>query len=193
MIPKGPVTACYRTFTKSRYTFLMNLTLRPTTLTDIANLPDIECSAGERFRDIPSLAWIADEHPLSPAQHQQYVEKGMSWLALVNDCPVGFLLAETLDSSLFIAEISLHLQWQGKGIGRRLIDHVAGHAREKGFTSLTLTTFRDVPWNAPFYARLGFEMLADEGLMPTLRQKREEEAARGLAYELRCAMRLKLI
>ena len=97
MIHKGPVARGYRTCAKARYTSLMNLSLRPTTLTDIATLPDIECSAGERFRDIPSLAWIADERPLSPAQHRQYVEKEMSWLALVNHCPVGFLLAETLD------------------------------------------------------------------------------------------------
>ncbi|MEG0534006.1 MAG: GNAT family N-acetyltransferase, partial [Citrobacter sp.] len=117
---------------------------------------------------------------------------GMSWLAQVDEYPVGFLVAETLGSSLFIAELSLHLEWQGKGIGRRLIGYVAEQARKKGYTSLTLTTFRDVPWNAPLYARLGFEMLADETLPALLRQKREEEAAHGQTYELRCAMRLML-
>lgn len=102
------------------------------------------------------------------------------------------MVAETLGASLFIAELSLYLEWQGKGIGRRLMGYVAGQAREKGYTSLTLTTFRDVPWNAPLYARLGFEMLADETLPAMLRQKREEEAAHGLAFESRCAMRLML-
>ena len=75
---------------------------------------------------------------------------GLSWLAQADEHPVGFLVAETLDSSLFIAELSLHQEWQGKGIGRRLICYVAEQAREKGYTSLTLTTFRDVPWNAPW-------------------------------------------
>ena len=116
----------------------------------------------------------------------------MSWLAQVDERPVGFLVAETLDSSLFIAEFSLHLEWQGNGIGRRLLGYVSEQAREKGHTSLTLTTFRNVPWNAPFYARLGFEMLDDESLPATLRKKRAEEAAHGLAYESRCAMRLML-
>lgn len=170
----------------------MNLSFRHTTLTDIANLPDIERSAGQRFRQIPSLAWIADDRVISLAQHRQYADSGMSWLALADNHPVGFLLAEELGSSLFIAEVSLHQQWQGKGIGRRLIDYVAKQAREKGYTSLTLTTFRDVPWNAPLYARIGFEMLADETLPATLRQKREEEAAHGLAFASRCAMRLRL-
>ncbi|MKW16615.1 GNAT family N-acetyltransferase, partial [Salmonella enterica subsp. enterica] len=47
-----------------------------------------------------------------------------------------------------------------------------------------------VPWNAPFYRRLGFEMMTT--LTPELRQKREEETAHGLAYGSRCAMRLPL-
>lgn len=170
----------------------MNLSFRHTTLADITNLPDIERSAGLRFRQILSLAWIADDRVISLAQHRQYADSGMSWLALADNHPVGFVLAEELGSSLFIAEISLHQQWQGKGIGRRLIDYVAKQAREKGYTSLTLTTFRDVPWNAPLYARIGFEMLADETLPATLRQKREQEAAHGLAFASRCAMRLRL-
>ena len=103
---------------------------------------------------------------------------------------MGFILAEAQPSSLFIVELSVHLDWQGRGLGRRLINRVAEHARPLGLTSLTLTTFRDVPWNAPFYRRLGFEMLTT--LTPELRQKREEETAHGLAYGSRCAMRLPL-
>ncbi|MDE9620538.1 GNAT family N-acetyltransferase [Citrobacter portucalensis] len=170
----------------------MNITLRATTLADTAALPAIERSAGQRFLLIPELAWIADDQIISAAQHRAFAAAGMSWLAQVDDHPVGFLVGETQGSSLFIAELSLHLEWQGKGIGRRLIGYVAEQACEKDYTSLTLTTFRDVPWNAPWYARLGFEMLADETLPAKLRQKREEEAAHGLAYESRCAMRLML-
>ena len=87
-------------------------------------------------------------------------------------------------------ELSVDLAWQGKGIGRQLIARAADHARKVGLTSLTLTTFRDVPWNAPFYAKLGFEYITE--LTPELREKREEEAAHGLAYNSRCAMRLPL-
>ncbi|QLR79209.1 GNAT family N-acetyltransferase [Citrobacter freundii] len=170
----------------------MNITLRATTLADTAALPDIERSAGQRFLLIPELAWIADDQIISAAQHRAFAAAGMSWLAQIDALPVGFLVGEKQGASLFIAELSLHLEWQGKGIGRRLIGYVAEQAREKGYTSLTLTTFRDVPWNAPWYARLGFEMLADETLPAKLRQKREEEAAHGLAYESRCAMRLML-
>ncbi|MEG5464810.1 GNAT family N-acetyltransferase [Enterobacter chuandaensis] len=168
----------------------LNLTLRPTRIDDVAALPAIERAAGERFRDYPDLARLADGEVISAEQHLDYAERGLSWLALANDRPVGFILTEAHASSLFIVELSVDRDWQGKGFGRQLIARAADHARQMGLRSLTLTTFRDVPWNAPFYARLGFEYVTD--LTPELRQKREEEAAHGLAYNSRCAMRLPL-
>ncbi|MBO4146732.1 GNAT family N-acetyltransferase [Enterobacter ludwigii] len=168
----------------------LNITVRPTRCDDVYALPAIERAAGERFRRYPELAWLAEGEVISAEQHLEYAERGQSWLALANDRPVGFILTEAHSSSLFIVELSVDLDWQGKGIGRQLIACVADHARKLGLTSLTLTTFRDVPWNAPFYARLGFEQIAE--LTPELRQKREDEAAHGLAYESRCAMRLSL-
>ena len=168
----------------------LNITVRPTRPGDVTALPAIERAAGERFRDYPELAWLAEGEVISAEQHLDYAERGLSWLALANDQPVGFILAELHASSLFIVELSVHLDWQGKGIGRRLIACVADQARKRGLASLTLTTFLDVPWNAPFYARLGFEMITT--LTPELREKREEETAHGLAYDARCAMRLPL-
>ncbi|RXW29260.1 GNAT family N-acetyltransferase [Enterobacter ludwigii] len=168
----------------------LNITVRPTRCDDVYALPAIERAAGERFRRYPELAWLAEGEVISAEQHLEYAERGQSWLALANDRPVGFILTEAHSSSLFIVELSVDLDWQGKGIGRQLIACVADHARKLGLTSLTLTTFRDVPWNAPFYARLGFEQIAE--LTPELRQKRDDEAAHGLAYESRCAMRLSL-
>lgn len=83
----------------------------------------------------------------------------------------------------------MHLDWQEKGSADGS-SPVSLTRPAKGLASLTLTTFRDVPWNAPFYARLGFEMITT--LTPELREKREEETAHGLAYDARCAMRLPL-
>ena len=147
----------------------LNITVCPTRPGDVTSLPAIERAAGERFRDYPELAWLAEGDVISAEQHLDYAERGLSWLALANDQPVGFILAELHASSLLIVELSVHLDWQGKGIGRRLIACVADQARKRGLASLTLTTFRDVPWNAPFYARLGFEMITT--LTPELREK----------------------
>ena len=170
----------------------MHIIFRPTTLAEATALPAIERSAGQRFLTVPALAWIADDHIVSAELHREYAAKGMSWLALADDRPVGFLLGEAMESSLYIAEFSLHLAWQGKGIGSQLINTVAQWACEQGFTSLTLTTFRHVAWNAPLYQHLGFEILEENALPAALRQKREEETAHGIPFESRCAMRLML-
>lgn len=170
----------------------MNITCRPTHPFDVAALPAIERAAARRFRQYPELAWLADSEVLSSQQHLDFVRQGLSWLAIAENQPVGFILAEAHRASLFIAELSVHLAWQGHGIGRELLRCAIDNARERGFSSLTLTTFRDVPWNAPFYARMGFEYEADEALAPELQQKRAQEAAHGLAFGTRCAMRLRV-
>jgi GNAT superfamily N-acetyltransferase len=120
----------------------MTLRIRPTTLNDVAALPAIERAAGERFREIPDSPGLPTARSFPLSSTSNYAERGLSWLALANDQPVGFILAEAHPSSLFIVELSVDLDWQGKGIGRQLIACVADHARNRGLTSLTLTTFR---------------------------------------------------
>src|SRR5699024_9035775 len=68
-----------------------------------------------------------------------------------------------------------------RGLGRALIEHAAGLARERGAPCLTLTTFAQVPWNAPYYERIGFRTLDENELSPGLRAIRDAEAAHGLA------------
>lgn len=170
----------------------MIFSVRSTTITDTVLLPAIEQDAGQRFRDVPELTWIADSPVISPESHQEFVHLGMSWIALADNKPVGFLLAEAQGKSLFIVEISLHRAWQGKGLGRKLMAYMQEWALQNGFDELTLTTFRDVPWNAPWYARMGFEILPEASLSTALRQKLMQEVAHGMAYESRCTMRLML-
>ena len=170
----------------------MIFSIRPTTIADTALLPAIEQDAGQRFRDIPELAWIADGPVIALENHQQFVGRGMSWVAQADNRPVGFLLAEAQEKSLFIVEISLHRVCQGKGLGRKLMAYMQEWASQRHFSELTLTTFRDVPWNAPWYARMGFEVLPEASLSAMLRQKLMQEVAHGMAYESRCAMRLML-
>lgn len=121
--------------------------------------------------------------------HQAFVEAGGSWVAEGPDGRIlGFACARFEDQALHLHEISVRREAQGQGVGRKLLQQVADAARQAGVRELTLTTFADVPWNAPFYARLGFEVI-DEGLLDArLQQILAEERAHGL--EGRCAMRL---
>ena len=166
--------------------------LRLTQESDIALLPAIERSAAQAFRQIPSLAWLADSEVISVARHHDYLETEHSLLAVADDQPIGFLLSEPLDDALFIVEIAVHQAWQGRGVGRMMLEQVIETARQAAYPAVTLTTFRDVPWNAPFYTRLGFSMLSELRLPAGLAAKRELETEHGLPPETRCAMRLAL-
>jgi len=75
-----------------------------------------------------------------------------------------------------------------RGFGKALIEQVAAWARERGAPSLTLTTFVEVAWNAPYYERLGFRLLGDDELGPELRAIRAREASLGLDRWPRAAM-----
>jgi hypothetical protein len=58
-----------------------------------------------------------------------------------------------------------------------------------GYASVTLTTFRDVPWNLPFYARLGFAVVPPGQLSDALRTVVDEETRHGLDPRRRVVMK----
>ena len=69
--------------------------------------------------------------------------------------------------------------WSAR-IGRTLIERADEWARQRNLHSLTLTTYADVPWNAPYYRRLGFRHLSPEDETPGLRMIVSRERAAGL-------------
>ncbi|MEM0652306.1 GNAT family N-acetyltransferase [Klebsiella huaxiensis] len=167
-------------------------TLRLTQESDIPLLPAIERSAAQAFRQIPALAWLAQSEVISADHHRLFLETEHSLLAVTDEQPIGFLLTEPLDDALFIVEIAVHQAWQGRGIGRMMLEQVIENARRAAYPAVTLTTFREVPWNAPFYTRLGFSILDELTLPSGLAAKRELETEHGLPAETRCTMRLAL-
>ena len=76
-----------------------------------------------------------------------------------------------------------------RGVGTALVEAVCDWGRRRGFEELTLTTFRALPWNVPFYARLGFEEVAGDDLTPELEAVIRDETARGLDPRRRVVMR----
>ena len=170
----------------------LTYTVRATIQADTALLPAIEDSAGARFRDAPGLEWIADEGNMTPDRHAELMREGTSWVATgEDDAPVGFIACERRGGALHICEFAVNEDLHGSGVGRALLDHAIGYARQARMSAVTLTTFRDLAWNQPYYARRGFVTVTpvgDQPLAVTLR----DEARHGLPPERRCAMVLAL-
>lgn len=170
----------------------MTVTIRAACADDAPNLPGIERAAGALFRSLPDLAWLADSDPLPEHRHRTLIAAGTEWVAENSGAPVGFLAAEAIGGELHIVEISVAPDQQGRGLGRGLIDAAIRHAQATGLQALTLTTFRDVRWNGPYYRRLGFQEVPTETLGERLAAILTEEERHGLPRARRCAMRLTL-
>ncbi|WP_245724660.1 GNAT family N-acetyltransferase [Micromonospora citrea] len=163
--------------------------IREVSRTELSVLRDIERAAGECFRDV-GMPEIADDEPLPLDVLDRYRRAGRAWVATDSaDVPVGYLVADTVDGNLHVEQVSVHPRHARRGVGRRLLDHLAGRAAATGVPALTLTTFADVPWNAPYYVRCGFLVVDDADLTPGLRAVREREAAHGLDRWPRVCMR----
>ncbi|MFI1421170.1 GNAT family N-acetyltransferase [Streptomyces sp. NPDC020731] len=164
--------------------------IRPAAPGELPALQDIERAAGAPFRDL-AMPDIADDDPPALDVLERYRRAGHCWVAAEthDDRPVAYLIAEPVDDALHVEQVSVHPRAARRGVGRALLAHAADHAREQGLTALTLTTFADVPWNAPYYARLGFRTLTEPELTPGLRRIRAEEAAHGLDRWPRVCMR----
>jgi GNAT superfamily N-acetyltransferase len=68
---------------------------------------------------------------------------------VAGDPPVGFASVEIVDGLAHVWQLSVLPSAGRRGIGTALMEAVAGWARDQGLDAVTLTTFRDVAWNAP--------------------------------------------
>ncbi len=168
--------------------------IRPARLEDAGHLPEIERSAGQSFLHIPALAWIASDEVQSIERHRELIEIGSAWIAETPSGEiVGFLNGETIGQTFHVWEVSVRQQAQGQGLGRALMQAAMAQARLDGLKAVTLTTFRQVGWNEPFYHSLGFRTLAIHELSARLAEILETEVLGGLPREARCAMALGLV
>ena len=145
---------------------------------EVSSLPAVERAAAALFREAGMTGDFLDAtrtvEELDAARREARL-----WVAAdADDRPVGFALATVLGDAPHLEELAVHPEHGRRGLGRRLVAAVVGWARARGAPTLTLSTFRDVPWNAPFYARLGFVALAPETLPAPLVALRRSASAR---------------
>ncbi|MFE3883285.1 GNAT family N-acetyltransferase [Streptomyces lydicus] len=174
-------------------------------LAELPTLRNIELAAGAAFREL-GMAAIADAEPPTFAQLTAFHRAGRALAAYEEPSgtaasadtgqplgfgtaqPLGYLLWDPVDGCTHIEQVSVHPRHAHRRIGRALIDR-AERESSPAPLPLTLTTFAEVPWNAPYYARLGFRILTDGELTPGLRAIRAHEAKLGLDRWPRVCMR----
>jgi len=168
-------------------------TIRLAREAEVDLLPPIETEAGSLFIAI-GMADVAQGQPTGVEEHRAGCARGQLWVAAGgDDRPVGFALVKELDGCVYLEEISVHPDHGRRGLGARLLDAVADYARSAGLPAVTLSTFRDVAWNGPWYRAYGFRTLREDELTSGLLEVRRREAASGLDVGARCFMRLEAV
>lgn len=167
--------------------------IRDARLMEVEQLPAIEISAAQSFRSVPALTWIATSDAMSADVHRRSIQTGTCWVAVNTvNTPVGFLTASVDHNDVHILEMSVASPWQGYGIGKALLQHLKQWALQEKLTGITLTTFQEVPWNAPFYSKMGFVILPNQALDQRLACVLDREHSHGFPKGSRCAMRFDL-
>lgn len=163
-------------------------TLRLAQPSDAMHMPAIERAASTLLSGDPDLAGIDFDDLWEEPELLSLIRKGHCLVSHVGERMAGFLVSEPFRRELHIWEMDVHPDFQQRGIGAGLMRAAQVDARMSGFSALTLTTFRDLPWNGPFYARLGFEEVTALDAHPRLAGELANEIDDGLPAERRCAM-----
>jgi GNAT superfamily N-acetyltransferase len=162
------------------------LTIRTGLESEIDAVRDLERASSRRFLGVMDALAADDPTPASVLADR--IAAGGLLAASMDGTLAAFVMFRPLEDSLYIEQIDVDPRFEGRRIGAALIDAVAARAAATGRARLTLSTFRDVPWNAPYYRRLGFLDIADDALSDALRAVRREHEARGLDERARLFM-----
>ncbi|ABP54497.1 GNAT family N-acetyltransferase [Salinispora tropica] len=164
-----------------------SLLIRSARQLELGDLAWLEVQAGQLFHSV-GMSEIAD-HDVDQQALRRSQRQGLIWVAEEGDRTVGYVMAAVLDGNAHIEQVSVAPTHARRGVGRRLISHVERWGRRNGRPATTLTTFRDVPWNGPYYRRLGYRELSNAEIGRDLTAAiRHEAALPGMDSSLRCAM-----
>ena len=160
----------------------MVVSLRTASASDSAAICEIDFSATTKFGSIPELADLAAGEDATP-KIEEWLTLGRIYLAEEDGQAAGFIAVHEMDGVLYIAEISTHSDFQGKGIGSELLDAAFQWAIDlathdgTGIARVSLTTYPDIPWNGPWYCKRGFKEVdaANVGPLHSEKMRYDEE------------------
>lgn len=160
------------------------LDLRDARLGEITDIRALERASAERF--IGLMDALAADAPTPAEVLAARIAVGGLVVAVEGEAVVGFVMFRPVETHAYVEQIDVLPAVAGRRIGAALLDVVAQRAKAAGLLGLSLSTFREVPWNAPYYRRLGFVEIG--ALTPGMLAIRAEHVARGLDEDARVFM-----
>jgi ribosomal protein S18 acetylase RimI-like enzyme len=137
---------------------------------DLSRLAGIEAAADGMFADFFGYdpGWGA---PTSG--EWRAAQPGFLLVATEGEEVIGFAHVLEREGHAHLEQLAVRPDRGRRGAGTALVRAVLGEAAARGHAEVTLCTYADVPWNAPFYRRLGFTEVTE--LAPHLQRIRDRE------------------
>nr|WP_193186671.1 GNAT family N-acetyltransferase [Nisaea sediminum] len=155
---------------------------------EIERIREIQRAAGRLFLESP-YPEIAEHEPDTAEELAAAQDRWWLWVSVDDrDRPVGALRVLPSGDGLHLRQLDVDPVHAGAKRTAGLVRSLGRFFAGRGFGHLTLTTFADVPWNAPYYERIGFRPLSGDGLTETLKNALFAEAG-GYPVSSRVAMR----
>lgn len=164
---------------------------RPGEPTDIPHIQAVESAAGELFRSV-AMDQIAEDRPPERRLLRHMINKGQLWVAIVDSLVVGYAMVIPVGSEAHLDQVSVDPTFGRRGIGTSLVQLACEWAEQRGCEYMTLFTYADVPWNQPYYRKLGFTELDPNHLSPEVSGLWQRESASDLHNWHRVVMELQL-
>src|SRR4051812_18089185 len=129
-------------------------------------IQEIEDLAGTRFAGLGLINESLDVG-FPTAELDRLIRAGQVWVACdAADRAIGMVIASVREDAVYVEEMDVLAEHGRRGLGGRLLETVCTWAAGQGYAAVTLSTFRDVPWNGPFYRRHGFADLPTAAWTP---------------------------
>ncbi len=159
----------------------MSAVIRPMEPEDADELVEVSLAADTLFADAG-----LELPPDDPREMLGHVERVL--VAVAEGRVRGLAATVTLDGTTHLEQLAVHPDHGRRGIGGALLEAVCADAADAGRDRVTLTTFRDLPWNRPWYERRGFAVLPRAEWGPDLARQWEAEETAGIMVRPRTAM-----
>lgn len=169
---------------------MTSIRIAPAIAAHLGEIPRIELAAATLFSDT-DLPTDIRYKVTEPTDLREALQENRLWVAMTRDEEItGFAMADIVDGQAYLVEVDVLPDYGRQGIGTKLIGAVLEWARLQGLDSLWLVTFCHLPWNAPFYEKLGFSVVDPAEHGAELASLIEEEARVGINIDNRVAMRI---
>lgn len=129
---------------------MTEVAIRRATLQDVPQIVACVDAAYATYRDT-----IADLPAVSEGLDED-VKSNQVWIAELDSSIIGVVVLVAGDNSIKLANLAVHPECGGQGIGKSLISHAEHVSRQQGFAEIKLNTHADMTGTQRLYQRLGW-------------------------------------